>query len=122
MLFYTVGQAQVFLSMWYVGMAIGLWYGFCSWARRKLEAGFFLSLAVDIVFSLGAVILTGAALWHVNYLDLRLYALLGVLCGCLLYALSLGPLLRWSLRGVCRLARTVKDWFSRRKLVQKILK
>ena len=27
MLFYTVGQAQVFLSMWYVGMAIGLWYG-----------------------------------------------------------------------------------------------
>ena len=122
MLFYTVGQAQVFLSMWYVGMALGLWYGCCAWVRRRLEAGFVISAAVDLTFSAGTVLMIGAALWRANYLDLRLYALLGTLCGWLLYAVSLGPLLRWALGGARRWAGKIKSGLMRRKLVQKILK
>ena len=109
MLFYTVGQSRVFLMMLYVGLGVGAWYGCLEVLRRLTQAGPLLSLALDILFGAGtAALMIGGAL-RVSYGELRLYAVLGVLCGVWIFrgavlppARFLGRLLRRGWQALCR--------------------
>lgn len=89
MLFSTVSQGSVFLWMLAAGAVVALWYGLCAALRRLLRAGFWLSLAADIAFGVGAAALFVLALYAANYGSLRLYAVLGAALG---FALCAGAL------------------------------
>lgn len=122
MLFYTVGQSEIFIAMLYAGMLVGLWYDALRAIRGLLDAGPYLSLAIDLVFSVGcAGILIGFML-RANYMDLRLFALLGALCGLILYGFTLGPLLRRIFTRIFRGLRLVIKYFMNITIVKKILK
>jgi hypothetical protein len=99
MLFYTVGQPQAFLGMVYAGLAAGLLFDAAALVRKLLAAGRVLTLAVDCAFSLVAVLMLAAVWLRVNYLDFRMYALMGAACGAVLYALTVRPLLRLLVSG-----------------------
>lgn len=122
MLFYTVGQPQAFLGMMYAGLAVGFLFDAAALVRRLLAAGKILTLAVDCAFSLLAVSLLAAVWLRVNYLDFRMYALMGAACGAVLYALTVRPLLRLMvvrpLRQLFRMLRRVAG----AKIVRKIFR
>lgn len=94
MLFYTVGQPQAFLGMMYAGLMAGLLFDMAAAVRRLLSAGKILTLAVDCAFSLTSAVLLAAVWLRVNYLDFRMYALMGAASGAVLYALTVRPLLK----------------------------
>jgi len=109
MLFYTVGQSQVFLMMLYVGLGVGAWYSSLEILRRLTQAGPLLSLGLDMVFGAGAAALMIAGALRVSYGELRLYAVLGVLCGAWIFrgavlppARCMGRLLKRGWQGLCR--------------------
>mgnify|MGYP000988670718 CR=1 FL=1 len=109
MLFYTVGQPQAFLGMMYAGLAVGLLFDMAALVRKLLWAGKVLTLVVDCTFSLLCVVLLAAVWLRVNYLDFRLYALMGAACGAVLYALTVRPLMRLLvLRPLIRLGRRLR--------------
>ena len=109
MLFYTVGQPQAFLGMMYAGLAVGLLFDMAALVRKLLWAGKVLTLVVDCAFSLLCVVLLAAVWLRVNYLDFRLYALMGAACGAVLYALTVRPLMRLLvLRPLIRLGRRLR--------------
>jgi len=85
MLFSTVGQGYVFLWMAIAGLLIGALYTLACGVRRLMEAGFWLSLAIDCVFGLGAAMILVAALITGTYGVVRLYGFLGAAMGELLY-------------------------------------
>lgn len=99
MLFTTVGQGWVFVWMLFSGMAVGLWYALTALLRRVLCAGFWLSLACDALFGLGAAAIFCAALTLADYGRLRLYAVLAALLGFALFAGGCFSALR---RAACR--------------------
>ena len=94
MLFYTFGQPEAFLGMMYAGLAAGLLFDAAALIRKLLAAGVILTLVVDCLFSVVCVVMLTAVWLHVNYLDFRLYALLGAASGGVLYALTARPLLK----------------------------
>ena len=102
MLFHTVGQAQVFLGMLYAGLLIGAWYDGLGFVRRVLQAGPWLTACLDVVFSLGAGYCLIAFLLLTNFGEMRLFCLLGALCGAILYVLTLRQLLRGFVVRPCR--------------------
>lgn len=89
MLFYTDGQAYVFLAMLVCGALVGAWYDVLRRVRRLTMAGAVLTALLDALFALGALLLTGGFLFLATRLDVRLYALLGIACGMTLYRFSL---------------------------------
>lgn len=88
MLFYTDGQAYVFLAMLVCGALVGAWYDMLRRVRRLTMAGAVLTALLDALFALGALLLTGGFLFLATRLDVRLYALLGIACGMTLYRFS----------------------------------
>ena len=98
MLFSTIGQIYVFL--WMIGAGL----------RRLLGAGFWLTLAIDALFGLGAALILIAASVIACYGQLRLYELLGVALGAVLFQLGVEPPVR---RLLGALARAVKRMFRR---------
>ncbi len=98
MLFETVGQGWVFLWMALFGAAGGALYLLCAALRRLLRAGAWISLAVDLAFSLGLTSLFLAGLLTAVAGRFRLYCLLGFILG---FALFLsGP--AWAAAGLFR--------------------
>ena len=91
MLFATVGQGWVFLWMLAAGALIAGWYALLAALRRLLAAGFWLSLAADAAFGIGAAAIFCAALYTANYGQPRLYAALGALLGFVLFAVGAFP-------------------------------
>ncbi len=91
MLFATVGQGWVFLWMVAAGALIGCWYALLAALRRLLAAGFWLSLAADIAFGVGAAALFCAALVAADYGRVRLFSVAGALTGFALCATGLFP-------------------------------
>ena len=91
MLFATIGQARVFLWMLAAGAVIGAWYALCAGLRRLVQAGAWLSLAVDLAFGAGAAAIFCLALWTACYGQLRLYAVLSAALGFALFALGVFP-------------------------------
>lgn len=91
MLFETIGQAQVFLWMLAAGAVIGAWYALTALARRLLRAGFWLSLAADLCFGLGAGAIFCLALYAANYGAFRFYALAAAALGFAAFAAGVYP-------------------------------
>ena len=122
MLFYTTGQSQIFLTMLYAGLAVGLYVSLDSSARRLFGAGRLMALAMDL--TLGVVIAVIACLALVISADgeLRLYSLLGILCGFLLYMGTLAPLLHRIASLVLVPLRAAARFLKKRALVKKLLK
>ena len=86
MLFSTIGQGSVFVWMMAAGAMMAAWYALLAGVRRLLCAGFWLSLAADVAFGVGAAALFCGMLYLANYGQLRLYAALGALAGFALFA------------------------------------
>ena len=91
-LFLIPQQGAVFLTLLGVGVALGAWWQLLAWARRRVPR---LGLAWDALFalSLGIALLGTLLRWREE--QLRLYALLGVSLGALLYLLGPGSAAAW---------------------------
>ena len=62
MLFATVGQGARFVWMLAAGAGVGAWYMLTALLRRFIQAGFWLTLACDLLFGVGAAVILIAAL------------------------------------------------------------
>ena len=122
MLFSTVGQGSVFLWMMGAGAVIAVWYGVCAALRRLLQAGFWLSLAADIGYGIGAAALFSLALYAANYGSLRLYAVLGAALGFALFAAGAYPPGRAAARALARAARHIFVKISRFRWIKVIFR
>lgn len=78
-------QARAFLAAAGAGVAAALVYDLLRVARRVLHAGSLLTAGLDLLFWLAAAALTAAAGALCGVEGLRLYMLLGVLCGFLVW-------------------------------------
>ena len=122
MLFYTAGQSVAFLLMLACGLKIGLCWDALRLLRRLFQPGLVLSLALDLLFGAAAAGLIAASLLRALDGELRLYALMGALSGCLLYGATLSKLLETLAHWAARRARAAKNWLMRRAFVKKLLK
>ena len=91
MLFATAGQGWVFLWMVAAGALVACWYALLAALRRLLAAGFWLSLAADAAFGVGAAAVFCGALVSADYGRVRLFSILGALAGFALCAVGLFP-------------------------------
>ena len=107
MLFSTIGQGWVFLWMVAAGALIGAWYALLAALRRLLSAGFWLSLAADVAFGVGAAAIFCAALVVADYGRVRLYAILGALAGFALFAAGVFPPARRAASALAGAARRI---------------
>lgn len=122
MLFYTVGQSRIFLTMLYAGLAAGLYVSIDGAARRLFGAGWALEAFMDIILGIVLAGIACFALVAAAEGELRLYSLMGMLSGFLLYRGTLAPMMRRlalpariPLRAACR-------FLMNRTLVKKLLK
>lgn len=122
MLFYTIGQFRIFLWMAASGLVIGAWYAFLAFVRRLLQAGFWLSLAADLAFGTGAAAIFLAFLVAANYGRLRLFAVLGMLAGCALFAFGLYPPLNALTRALRRGFLRAYNKLKQNRLINVILR
>jgi len=122
MLFHTAGQAQVFLSMLYAGLLIGLWYDALGLIRRALFAGRLLTATLDLVFGAGSALILIAAMLLVNYGEMRVYCLLGALCGAALYAFTLRRLLKLILARPYAALTRLSRWLGGQAWVKRLLR
>lgn len=122
MLFYTVGQSRIFLTMMYAGLGVGLYSVIDRSARRLFGAGRVLSAAMDFLFGLVAAFIVLMALLLAADGEMRLYALMGVLCGWLIFTATLAPLLEKALALSARLARRCFLRIRRTGIVKKFFK
>ena len=122
MLFYTVGQSRIFLTMLYAGLVIGFYASIDSAARRLFGAGRLMALSMDLL--LGVVIAGVSCFALVIAADgeLRLYSLLGLLCGFLIYRETLGPLLQRCVSLALIPLRAAVRFLTGRTLIKKLLK
>ena len=122
MLFYTVGQSRIFLTMLYAGLLVGLYVSIDGAARRLFDAGRLWGALMDLI--LGVVIAAVACIALVAAADgeLRLYSLMGLLAGFLIYMGMLHPLLIRLFRLASIPLHAVRRFLLRRSLVKKLLK
>ena len=122
MLFYTVGQSQIFLTMLYAGLAVGLCVSLDGAARRLFGAGRLMALIMDLMLGVVIALIACFALVIAADGDLRLYSLLGMLCGFLLYMGTLAPLLHRLASLAFIPLRAAARFLENRTLVKKLLK
>ena len=122
MLFSTIGQSCVFLWMTGAGLLIGALYVLCAGLRRLLSAGFWLTLLTDMLFGACAGLTIVAALVTGSYGSLRLYQLLGVALGIVLFELGVAPLLRSAVNALSRAVRRIYDTIANYRLIKVIFK
>ena len=122
MLFATAGQGLLFVWMMAAGAAIGLWYLLVYLLRRFIQAGFWLTLACDLLFGAGAAVIFVAAIIAGNYGAPRPFALLGVLCGAALFALAVCPPLEYLRNALLRTSRKIMAFAAKNRLIKVIFK
>ena len=122
MLFYTLGQSAAFLLMIPAGLTIGLIWDGLYLMRRLLEPGFILTLALDLGFSMTSAALFGLGLFRALYGEMRLYAVMGALCGFLIYTGTLSPLLRRLMSAGVRLLKRFIRALLRLKITKRLLR
>ena len=122
MLFATIGQAQLFVWMMAAGAVVGAWYALTALLRRILQAGFWLTLACDLLFGAGSAAILIAALVAGNYGRARPFEILGALCGALLFGLGLAPPLRALSRRLRRAWRRIVTALAKNCLIRVIFK
>ncbi len=89
--FETQNQAWVFLGMVYLGLGLGLIYDGLGLLRRTGKKGW--AVVTDLFFFLVAGAALTLALVMTGQEGLRLYALLGLVCGGIIYLLGLRRLI-----------------------------
>ena len=89
MLFATVGQGARFIWMLAAGAVIGAWYMLTALLRRFIQAGFWLTLACDLLFGAGAAVILIAALIAGSYGQARPFDVLGAAIGVLLFGVGI---------------------------------
>lgn len=122
MLFYTVGQSRIFLTMLYAGLAIGFYVSIDSAARRLFGAGRLMALAMDLLLGIIIAVIACLALVIAADGELRLYSLLGILCGFLIYMGTLAPLLHRCTALALIPLRAAGGFLKRQTLIKKLLK
>ncbi len=122
MLFYTAGQSRIFLIMLYAGLTAGLYVSLDSAARRLFGAGRLLSLLMDLLLGLVTALIACLALVMAADGELRLYSLMGMLCGFLIFQGTLAPLLAKAGALALIPLRALKRFLQRRTFVKKLLK
>lgn len=113
MLFYTTGQIYIFLATILAGIAVGAWYDMLCPIRCLCKAKLPLSLAADIVFGLGAGAIVTACLYAAAYGEVRLYSLMGIACGCILYFGTVSRLLHAAAKKLCPLLHRIQKNFQK---------
>lgn len=94
--FETAGQSGVFLLLLYAGAAAGVLYDAISPARRRCPRP--LAVILDGSWCLLAAALCALALAAGGENQLRLYALLGMVCGAGIYCLGVRRLILGAVR------------------------
>jgi len=89
--FETQSQVWVFLGMMYLGLGLGLIYDILGFLRRSGKKGW--TVGADLLFFLLAGAALTLALVKTGQEGLRLYALLGLACGGMIYLLGLRRLM-----------------------------
>jgi len=121
-LFYTLGQSRIFLTMLYAGLLAGVYVSIDAALRRLFEAGWFLALVMDLLLGAVLALIVIAGLLLAAEGELRLYSLLGTLCGFLIYMGTLHPLLERTARLARIPASALIRWLGRRQLIKKLFK
>lgn len=85
MLFYTIGQGNVFLWMAFAGLLIGFGYDCFRLLRCLFRVGAVGTLLLDCLWGVVSGVVLACMLVIANRGELRAYVLLAVLCGFLLY-------------------------------------
>ena len=108
--------------MLYAGLLVGLYASIDGAARRLFEAGRLFDALMDLI--LGVVIAAVACIALVSAADgeLRLYSLMGLLAGFLIYMGTLHPLLIRLFRLASIPLRAACRFLMNRPLVKKLLK
>lgn len=122
MLFATVGQGSLFIWMMAAGALIGLWYMLTALLRRFIQAGFYLTLACDLLFGAGAAVIFTAALVMGNYGRARPFAVLGCICGAILFAIAASAPLRALQTLLRRAGCSIKLKLAKNRLIKVIFK
>ena len=122
MLFATVGQGARFVWMLAAGAGIGAWYMLTALLRRFIQAGFWLTLACDLLFGAGAAVILTGALIVGSYGQARPFDILGALAGALLFGAGfLSPL--WALlRRAHNKLRHIVTELAKKRLINIIFK
>lgn len=122
MLFATVGQARLFVWMMAAGAAVGAWYMLTALLRRILTAGFWLTLACDLLFGAGSALILCAALVAGNYGQVRPFEILGALLGAALFGFGFVPPLRALARRLRGVRRRIVASLANNRLINVIFK
>ncbi|MEA4898842.1 spore cortex biosynthesis protein YabQ [Bacillota bacterium Meth-B3] len=122
MLYYTVGQWRIFVTMVAAGALAGAWYALMARVARALDAGAWLNAFFDLMIALGVWTIVCAGLLAANYGEVRLYALSGAALGFFAYQLTVKRLVDALLGAVSKIARKLRAWLCKRSLMKKIFR
>ena len=122
MLFATVGQGARFVWMLAAGAAVGLWYMLTALLRRFIQAGFWLTLACDLLFGVGAAVILIAALIAGSYGQARPFDILGSAIGALLFGSAILSSIWALLRKIRLKIRHFLGGLSKKRLINIIFK
>lgn len=122
MLFSTVGQGALFLWMMLGGMAMGAWYALTALLRRILCAGFWLSLACDLLFGAGCAAVFILFSYAGSYGRLRLFDVLAAALGMALFYCAFHAPLAAIARSINHLAGRIRCACASSRLLRCIFK
>lgn len=96
-------QGRVFAAMMLCGAALGLMYDVLAFCRR----GRMMTAIADLLLApLGAGVVIAAALL-LRCEAFRLFVLMGMAFGWMIYALSLGTIVRFLIKGLAKMSKKV---------------
>ena len=122
MLFATVGQGARFVWMLAAGAAVGAWYMLTALLRRFIQAGFWLTLACDLLFGVGAAVILIAALIVGSYGQARLFDILAATIGAILFGAGILSSIWAILRKIRRKMRHILGILAKKRLINIIFK
>ena len=113
MLHSTTNQAYVFLSTLYAGLIIGFLYDCCRMVRKMIRAGVIITGILDLLFWAVIGILSFLVLFYVDNGSVRLYTVVGLLIGWLLYRLTLSPFIMKALDWIYKTLADFLHWLGK---------
>ncbi len=122
MLYYTLPQAGEFAAMLLAGVAVGMIALAFSWLRRLMRAGFFISLACDLLMGLLWAIVVCVSLVVACRGRARAFHFIGMALGCALFLAAVSPLARAVGRGMGRIFRAVGRQLMKNGFVRALLR
>ncbi|HZK34184.1 MAG TPA: spore cortex biosynthesis protein YabQ [Bacillota bacterium] len=106
----TVNQAYVFLATVYSGFIIGFIYDIFRMIRHIIKPGRLATAILDLVFWIIIAGVSFLVVFNVNYGEVRVYTIAGLIIGWSLYAMILSPIIFKVLTGICKAVSFVFKW------------